>query len=113
MPYDCVVREPVLYASWKGFTQADLREVTRRLEALRARTGQPAVYFARIPGSGPIFSSEEAAQLLEFLLGILPSCVAIHHVIEGDGFIKSARLATVTTMALSTPRQRDFYVHED
>ena len=59
-----------------------------------------------------MFTSEENAAMLAFLIGILPSCSAIHQVIEGDGFIKGARLATVTAMALQTPRPRDFYVYE-
>ena len=113
MPYDCVVREPVFYASWRGFSLSDLREVTRRVESLRARVGAPAVYFARIPFDGHIFSGEESSAMLAFLNAILPSCAAVHHVIEGDGFIKSARLATVTSMATQTPRPRDFYVYED
>ena len=112
MSYSYVVRAPVLYVSWKGFTHSDLARVSRQLRELRASTGKPVVYVARIPDDTRKFSRDDHDVLLGFLNGILPSCATIHHVIEGEGFVKSARQATVSTMALATPRPRDFYVHD-
>ena len=113
MPYTSIVRKPVLYASWRGFVAGDLRDVTREIEVLRAKLGAPAVYFARLPGSGGIFTPDETAALLDFLRGIVPLCTAIHHVIEGDGFIKSARMASLRTMARQTRRPGAFVVHDE
>ena len=105
------VRGPVVYANWRGFSLADLRNVIDRVTALHAALGRPVVYLARIPASARIFSQDEHSALLEFLAAILPHCATIHHVIEGDGFIKSARQAVVMNMAAATSRPRAFYTH--
>jgi hypothetical protein len=112
MPFTLRVRAPVLYASWHGFTGGDLRDVELRLSEMKRTTGRGAVYLSRIPGDERIFTQDECGVLQDFLVAILPSCASIHHVIEGAGFIKSARRATVTNMANATPRPRDFYVHD-
>jgi hypothetical protein len=106
------IRENVVYASWRGVTQEDLREVALRISELRRAIGRPVVYVARIPGGGGAFTEDENAMLLDFLLSILPCCSTLHHVLEGDGFVKSARRATLTNLAAATPRARDFHAHE-
>lgn len=111
MPFATKSRGPVLYVSWRGFTQSDLDAVAAHVTDLRRSSGTDVVYVARLPGDGRAFSDDDHAVLLRFLLTILPSCVSIHHVIEGDGFLKSARHAIVNNMALATPRPRDFYAH--
>jgi hypothetical protein len=112
MPFRIAIVENVVYTSWSGFTTADLRDLAGRIADLRRATGRPVVYVARIPGGGPGFTVEEQAALLEYLKEIVPFCAALHHIIEGDGFIKSARLATVNNLARATSRARDFVVHE-
>jgi hypothetical protein len=112
MPFKLAVKENVVYASWRGFTADELREVGLRISDLRRALGQPVVYVARIPAGGGGFTHEEHTTLLEFLLSILPYCATVHHVLEGDGFVKSARRATLTNLANATPRSRDFHAHE-
>jgi hypothetical protein len=112
MPFQLAVRENVVYASWRGFTADELREVGLRISDLRHAIGRQVVYLARIPAGGGGFTPEEHSTLLEFLLSILPCCATIHHVLEGDGFVKSARRATLTNLANATPRPRDFHAHE-
>jgi hypothetical protein len=111
MPFAMKIRVPVLYVSWRGFTKDDLDSVATRIADLRRETSIGVVYVSRLPGHGSVFTDDDHAVLLRFLLDILPSCASIHHVIEGDGFLKSARRATVTNMALATPRPRDFYTY--
>jgi hypothetical protein len=111
MPFKLSIRGPVLYVSWRGFTPGDLRAVIDHVTKLRGDTGAGVVYLSRVPADSRAFSSEERASLLEFLLAILPSCASIHHVIEGEGFVKSARRSIVTNMALATPRARDFHTY--
>jgi hypothetical protein len=111
MPFHQRVRGPVLYVSWRGFTREDLEEVHYALAELRGTLQRGAIYLSRIPFDSKMFSGEEQTVLLDFLMGILPSCQTIHHVVEGEGFVKSARRALVTNMALATPRARDFYTH--
>jgi hypothetical protein len=111
MPYRLTVKPPVLYASWNGFSSGDLREIAERLAEMRRAAAHPVAYLARIPDGPHVFTEGEQAVLLAFLQTILPSCATLHHVIEGDGFVKSARIAIVTTLARSTARTRDFYTH--
>lgn len=111
MPFTASTRECVLYVSWRGFAAADLPRVVEQLAALRRATGGPVVYLSRIPADNRVFTDEEREGLLVFLRMILPSCSTIHHVVEGDGFVRSARTSIVTNMALSTSRPRDFYTH--
>ena len=114
MPYTSIVRAPVLYATWRGFVPDDLRDVTRlRSRSRCARSSARPPCISRVsPGSGGVFTPDDTAALLDFLRGIVPLCTAIHHVIEGDGFIKSARMASLRTMARQTRRPRAFVVHE-
>ena len=49
--------------------------------------------------------------MLDFLHAALPHCATIHLVLEGDGFLKSARLAIATKLALATSRPRDIQTH--
>jgi hypothetical protein len=112
MPFRIAIVDNVVYTSWSGFTTGDLRDLAGRISDLRRTTGRPVVYVARIPGGGPAFTAEEQVVLLEYLKEILPFCAALHHIIEGDGFVKSARLATVNNLARATSRARDFVVHE-
>jgi len=112
MPFHVALRENVVYVSWRGFTRDDLREVSLHITERRRALGRDVVYVSRIPAGGGAFSDDDNAALLEFVLGILPSCAAVHHIIEGDGFVRSARLATLTHLANATPRARDFHAHE-
>jgi hypothetical protein len=112
MPFRIAIVENVVYTSWSGFTTGELGDVAARIADLKRTTGRPVVYVARIPGGGPAFTADEQAVLLEYLNEILPFCAALHHVIEGDGFVKSARLAAVNNFARATSRARDFVVHE-
>jgi hypothetical protein len=111
MPYSVTIKSPVMFVAWRGFSGGDLREITEKVGELRRVGAHPVAYLARIPAEHHVFSDEDKKVLLAFLNGILPFCVSIHHVIEGDGFLKSARLAFVTNLAHGTPRPRDFYVH--
>ena len=111
MRCEITVRGPVVFADWRGFSLADLRAVIERIVGLRNALGTQVVYLSRIPSNARIFTKEENAALLEFLNTILPYCAAIHHVIEGDGFVKSARQAVVMNMAAATSRPRIFFTH--
>ena len=111
MPFASSTRECVLYVSWRGFAAADLPRVIEQIATLRRATGGPVVYLSRIPSDNRVFTEEERDGLLVFLRMILPSCSTIHHVVEGDGFVRSARTSIVTSMAFSTSRPRDFYTH--
>jgi hypothetical protein len=111
MPYSLTIKPPVLFASWRGYTPSELREVADRLAEVRRSSGRPVAYIAQLPASGHVFTESDQGVLLGFLQTILPSCATIHHIIEGDGFLKSGRLAIVATLAQSTPRPRDFYTH--
>jgi hypothetical protein len=112
MPFRIAIVENVVYTSWSGFTTGELGELAARIADLRRTTGRAVVYVARIPGGGPAFTADEQGVLLAYLNEILPFCATLHHVIEGDGFVKSARLATVNNFARATSRARDFVVHE-
>ena len=111
MPYSVTIKPPVVFVAWRGFSAGDLREIADRLAEMRRTTGRPAVYLSLIPADPHSFTDEDQKVLVGFLNGILPSCATVHHVIEGDGFVKSARLAFVTNLAAATPRRRDFHVH--
>ena len=111
MPFKLSIRGPVLYVSWRGFTPGDLAAVVDHVTKLRSATGAGVVYLSRVPADSRPFTAEERGVLLEFLLAILPGCASIHHVIEGEGFVKSARRSIVTNMALATPRPRDFHTY--
>ena len=111
MPYRLTIKPPVLFVSWNGFTASELRDVTDRLAEMRRASGRPVAYLSRIPAGNYVFTESDQAVLLRFLQTILASCATIHHVIEGDGFVKSARLAIVTNLALATTRPRDLHTH--
>ena len=111
MPFRVTILPPVLFVAWRGFTANDLREVAERVAEMRRTTGKPVAYFARIPADHHVFTEDDQKVLLAFLGAILPSCASVHHAIEGDGFLKSARLAFVTSLAAATGRRRDFHVH--
>jgi hypothetical protein len=111
MPFKSSTRGPVLYVSWRGYTREDLEDVAAAAASLRATLGRDVVYLSRIPYDLTMLSPEAHSQIFQFLERILPHCATVHHVIEGDGFVKSARRAIVTNMALATPRARDFYTH--
>jgi hypothetical protein len=112
LPFASTSLGPVLYVSWRGVSAEDLREVRDQVADLRRACGGPVVYLSRIPADNHVFSEEERTMLVEFLLAILPSCASIHHVVEGSGFVKSARRSIVTNMALATPRSRDFFTYD-
>ncbi len=111
MPFKQTIRGRVLYASWRGYTLDDLKQLTGAIGELRRTLDREVIYLSRIPFDNTLFSADDQQVLLDFLLGILPDCASIHHVIEGDGFVKSARRSIVTTMALASPRPRDFHAH--
>jgi hypothetical protein len=101
-----------VFSSWSGgFTPTDLRDVTDHIAEMRRKTRHGVLYLARIPAGTHAFSEDEQKMLHAFLVAILPNVASVHHVIEGDGFVRSARLGVVTHMAGQTPRARDFYVH--
>ena len=111
MPFTMTVRVPVVFVSWRGFSADDLRAVCEQIANVRHGLRKPAVYVSRIPASSYVFSDAEQRILHTFLLKILPDCASIHHVVEGDGFIRSARMATVNNLARGTPRPRAFHTH--
>jgi hypothetical protein len=111
MPFTSSVHSSVLYVSWSGLGAEDLPRVVDLISELRFSTRAPVVYLCRIPADRRVFTEAERAALLGFLQTILPSCSSIHHVIEGDGFIRSARTSIVTSLAFATSRPRDFYTH--
>ena len=111
MPYRVSIQPPVLYASWRGFTLEELREVIGRIAEMRRTTGRPVAYMSRIPPGEHVFSEAEQQGMLEFLQAALPHCSTIHLVVEGDGFLKSARLAIATQLVRATPRPRDIHTH--
>lgn len=111
MPYLLTIRGPVAYVSWRGLRPGDLDAVRGEIANLRRRRAAPVVYLSRIPGSGGAFTEEERRVLTEFLISLVPECAAIHHVIEGEGFLVGARRAIVTTMAQATSRPRIFHTH--
>jgi hypothetical protein len=112
MPYRLVISPPVLFVSWRGFTAADLRAIVERISEMKRSTGRLVAYISRIPPGRHVFTEPEQEALLRFLQTILPDCDSIHHVIEGDGFVKSNRLAIVTTLSTRTQRPRSFYTHQ-
>jgi hypothetical protein len=111
MPYRMTIKPPVLYASWRGFTLAELREVVDRLGEMRRSTGHPVAYLARIPAGEQAFTDLEQRAFHDFFVAALPHCATIHIVIEGDGFLKSGRLAIATKLVLATTRPRDIHTH--
>ena len=111
MAFTLTVRAPVVFVSWRGFSADDLRMVCEQIASVRHGGREPAVYVSRIPASSYVFSDAEQRLLQGFLLKILPDCASIHHVVEGDGFIRSARIATANNLARSTPRPRAFHTH--
>src|SRR5580700_9318926 len=104
MPFKIAIVDNVVYTTWRGFTPEDLNDLADRIADLRRALGCKVVYLARIPAGGRSFTAEDDVVLQKYLNRILPLCATIHHVIEGDGFVKSARLATVNTLARSTNR---------
>jgi hypothetical protein len=112
MPYRLAIHPPVLFVSWRGFTVDDLRAIAEQIAELRMTARRPVAYFSRIPPGRHVFSEAEQEVLLGFLRAILPHCDSIHHVIEGDGFVKSNRLAIVTTLSTRTARPRAFHTHQ-
>jgi hypothetical protein len=111
MSYRLTKKPPVLYVSWRGFTSRELREVTEELAEMQRTSGKPVAYLSRIPAGAYVFTDGDQAVLLRFLQTILAYCATIHHIVDGDGFIKSARLAIVTNLALATARPRDLHTH--
>lgn len=111
MPYTLTLREYVLSVSWRGFTPSDLDEIIAHAAERKRATSMPTVYLSRIPADMRVFTDDELRLLLEFLVKILPSCASIHHIVEGDGFITSARRSILTKLALSTPSPRSFHTH--
>ena len=112
MPFKLATRDHVIYLAWHGFVPDELRDAALRVTEHKRACGRNVVYVAGTPGGGGLLSDEQSASLLEFLLAILPACAALHHIIAGDGFIKSARRAMLTNLANATPRARDFHAHE-
>jgi hypothetical protein len=112
MSYRLAIHPPVLFVSWRGFTADDLRAIAEEIAEMRRTTARPVAYFSRIPPGRHVFTEPEQDVLLRFLQAILPHCDSIHHVIEGDGFVKSNRLAIVTTLSARTARPRAFYTHQ-
>lgn len=111
MPFSLRVRAPLLYATWRGFTTAELDDIVARTSALRRESGAPVVYVARLPAGGRVFDETEHEALTQFLATMVLRCSAIHHIIEGDGFVKSARWASVTNMANASGKPSVFYKH--
>ncbi|HEY2510226.1 MAG TPA: hypothetical protein VGI39_05200 [Polyangiaceae bacterium] len=111
MAFTLTVRTPVVFVSWRGFNADDLRMVAEQIASVRHGARKPAIYVSRIPASSYVFSDAEQRMLQAFLLKILSDCASIHHVVEGDGFIRSARIATVNNLARATPRPRAFHTH--
>lgn len=111
MPYTLTIREYVLCVSWRGFTPSELDEIVVHAAERKRATSMPTVYLSRIPADTRVFPDEELRVLLDFLVKMLPSCASIHHVVEGHGFIKSARRSIVTKLALATPNPRSFHTH--
>ena len=102
MPYRLTIKPPVLVS---------LNDPPVDSAELRRSSGTPVAYVSLLPASGHVFTEEAQSVFLGFFHSILAHCATVHHIIEGDGFLKSGRLAIVTKLALGTARPRDFHTH--
>lgn len=88
---------------WRVFRLVDLADVRAQIAKVRRIGGRKLVYLSLIPASPRTFSQREEQALAGFLRDLLVhDCESIHHVIEGEGFVSSARRSIVTNMAIST-----------
>lgn len=98
----------VFIVRWRGFELGDLAHVRREIAEARTVVGKPLVYLSLIPGDSRTFSAEERGTLLAFVTDIFPDCESVHHVIDGEGFMSSARRSIVTNLAIRTPHPGAF-----
>jgi hypothetical protein len=102
----------VFVVRWRSFRLADVTAVRGEIAAARRTAGHRLVYLSLVPSSNRAFSAIEIVGLTDFVRDLLVrDCESIHHVIDGDGFIASARRSIVTSMALAATNPRAFRVH--
>ena len=101
-----------LYAvRWSRFRLADLVAVRAEVASARIRARQELVYLSVVPASNRAFSQQEHAALGAYVKDLLTDCVSIHHVVDGEGFVASARRSIVTQLALASARPDAFFTH--
>jgi hypothetical protein len=97
---------------WSVFRLIDLTDVRAQIAKVRRMGGRRLVYLSLIPASPRTFSRPEEEALAGFLRDLLLNdCESIHHVIDGQGFVTSARRSIVTNMALSTTNPGAFQTY--
>jgi len=97
---------------WRVFVLEHLSVVRRRISQARRAAGAPIAYLSLIPSSPRDFTDEERGALAEYLRQLLSGdCATIHHVIEGEGFVASARRSIVTNLALATAQRGAFHTY--
>lgn len=111
VPYVAGSIDRIFMVRWRSFEVPDLARVRAEIGAARKLAQQPIVYLSLIRASTRVFTEEERHALLGFLTDLLADCASIHHVIDGEGFVSSARRSIVTNLARSTPRASDFYTY--
>jgi hypothetical protein len=97
---------------WRDYRPEDLAAVHRSIAEMHRIVARPIIYLSLIPDSPRVFTETERFMLGEFLRELLTSgCGAIHHVIDGAGFVASSRRSILTNMALATAQPAAFKTH--
>jgi hypothetical protein len=110
--YTTAVMGRLFAVRWRSFRLGDVASVRQEIASARRRVGHPLVYLSLIPASNRAFSAIEIVGLTDFVREILTQdCESIHHVIDGDGFIASARRSIITSIALASSHPKVFQVH--
>ena len=101
-----------LYAvRWVGFRVSYLDAVRDEILEMHARLRRPLLYLSLIPTSNRAFTEQERLVLAGYIKELAVACESIHHVIDGAGFVASARRSIVTQLALHSSRPDIFFTH--
>jgi hypothetical protein len=97
---------------WVVFTLPALAEVRAQIADRRQRLGKRLDYLSLIPESPRTFTAQERELLGSYVRDLLVhDCAGIHHVIEGKGFVASARRSIVTSLALASATPECFHTY--
>ena len=101
----------IIAIRWRSFEVGDLERARTEIAKLRWASAEPLIYLSLIPADTRTFTKDERERLLAFVTDLFSDCESVHHVIDGDGFVSSARRSIVTNLALATARPSAFHTY--
>ena len=112
MSYQTVRSKHVLIAVWKNPELSDGPLIVHDAKRAFAEVGQPILFISVAPMNSPPPPEDLRKYMGEHVDEMLEYCSDLHIVIEGTGFMNSAKRLAMASIVLVSGRRKRMFVHE-